>query len=97
MLTEGVDSGAEFVGTEKGDLFKVGETLISSGYYDTNADGNPDTWVNQYTSHLNSLDVLDGGAGKDTLNVKMIEWHSMKLYIKGDSTKYFAGILLAAG
>ena len=32
--------------------------------------GEPDTFVNQYTSHLNSLDVLDGGAGKDTLNVE---------------------------
>ena len=70
MLTASADTGAAFTGTEKGDVFKVGETLISSGYYDVDGSGEPDTFVNQYTSHLNSLDVLDGGAGKDTLNVE---------------------------
>lgn len=47
-------SADEFVGTEKGDVFKADSFVTAFGGYKTT---------------LNSSDELDGGAGKDTLNI----------------------------
>lgn len=51
-------SADNFVGKEKGDVFNSGETFLGLNGA-----------ASVYGSNLNSLDVLDGGAGKDTLNV----------------------------
>ena len=55
MLTAGADTGAAFTGTEKGDVFNAYEFIsITGSKLDT----------------LNGIDSLDGGAGRDELNVK---------------------------
>ena len=58
MLTAGVDSGAAFTGTKKDDVFNSGETFLGL-----------DSGKPVYDPNLNSLDELNGGDGKDTLNV----------------------------
>ncbi len=53
MLTESADRGAAFTGTKKGDVFEA-DSFVSGG---------------TYLPTLNLSDELDGGAGKDTLNI----------------------------
>lgn len=53
-LTASSDTGSKFVGTEKGDIFKADSFVSATG---------------DYLPTLNSSDELDGGAGKDTLNI----------------------------
>ena len=59
MLTEGVDSGKDFVGTAKDDLFSSNTKIVID----------PATGTKTVIDTIDSQDILDGGKGKDTLNI----------------------------
>ncbi len=59
MLTEGVDSGKDFVGTAKDDLFSANTKLIVD----------PASGTKKTFDTIDSLDILDGGKGTDTLSI----------------------------
>lgn len=58
-LTEGADSGKDFVGTAKNDLFSANAKIVFD----------PSSGKKVTLDTLDSLDVLDGGKGIDTLSV----------------------------
>lgn len=58
-LTEGVDSGKDFVGTAKNDLFSANAKLVID----------PATGAKNPLDTIDSEDILDGGKGTDTLSI----------------------------
>ncbi len=62
MLTEGVDSGKDFVGTAKDDLFSANTKIV------IDANG-----LKVTLDTIDSQDILDGGKGTDTLSIVTVD------------------------